>query len=131
MPLKAASNALGQLVSSELKKQLFALASSEWDRITPEKRQKATKTYIIRHRLGEKVSKFIGRGQARSFAVAVLPQPRLMSEWVCNHAMAIAGEKAVKPMKAVHQSLLEIMAFHGMPTERAQELYNAFDNFQL
>jgi hypothetical protein len=121
---------LGNLCTAELKKQLFSLSKSEWERYSPERRAREVRSYIVRHRLGQKVSQFV-RANADKFVTGDMPKPRLASEWICNHAMASAAEKSFKPMKAFQTSLFDVMEYHGMPTERKQELLDAFNNFQL
>lgn len=123
---------LGQLIDTQaLKNELFGLASTPWVDLDPAKRVKQTKSYIIRHRLGEKVAKFIASGQHKQFCVGEMPKPRTSSEWVCAHAQALAGEQSFKPMKAVKLSLEQIFMFYGCPENRTAELSTAFDNFQI
>lgn len=121
---------LANLCSSELKKQLYAIAVSPWEKLTPQKRQKLAKSFIIRHRLGEKASKFI-RQHRLTFTGDKQLRPREAAEWICANTMALTAEQSYKPMKAFRTSLAEAFMSSGMSEERKQELFNSFDKFQL
>ena len=121
---------LGNLLSTELKRQLYMIAVSPWERLTPQKRQKLTKSFIIRHKLGKKASTFI-RQHGPSFTHTRQLRPRKAAEWICANTIALAAEQSLKPMKAFRTSLAEAFMSSGMSEERKQELFNCFDSFQI